>query len=88
MLIVHSPSKLGHFELNLDMMEISAVTGHRTPQMLKRYTHLRAEDLARKLDSSWNRAFKKAVHAHDCELGKMQFLCKVKDTQLLPYIML
>lgn len=37
------------FELGLDMMEVSAITGHKTPQMLKRYTHLRAEDLARKL---------------------------------------
>lgn len=31
------------------MMEIAAITGHKTLSMLKRYTHLRAEDLARKL---------------------------------------
>ena len=37
------------FELGLDMMEVSTITGHKTPQMLKRYTHLRAQDLARKL---------------------------------------
>jgi hypothetical protein len=30
-------------------MEAAAVTGHKTLQMLKRYTHLRAEDLAQKL---------------------------------------
>jgi hypothetical protein len=30
-------------------MALSAVTGHKTLQMLKRYTHLRAEDLARRL---------------------------------------
>ena len=33
----------------LDMMEIASITGHKTLHMLKRYTHLRAEDLARKL---------------------------------------
>jgi site-specific recombinase XerD len=30
-------------------MEVSAITGHKDLSMLKRYTHLRAEDLARKL---------------------------------------
>ncbi len=30
-------------------MEVAAITGHKTLQMLKRYTHLRAEDLAKKL---------------------------------------
>jgi integrase len=33
----------------LDMMEIATITGHKTLHMLKRYTHLRAEDLAKKL---------------------------------------
>lgn len=37
------------FEKGMSMMEVSAITGHKTLQMLKRYTHLRAEDLARKL---------------------------------------
>lgn len=37
------------FERGLDMMEVSAITGHKTLQMLKRYTHLRARDLAQKL---------------------------------------
>ena len=32
-----------------DMMEIAAITGHKTLSMLKRYTHLRAENLAHKL---------------------------------------
>lgn len=32
-----------------DSMEVASVTGHKTLQMLKRYTHLRAEDLAKKL---------------------------------------
>ena len=30
-------------------MEVAAISGHRTLQMLKRYTHLKAEDLAQKL---------------------------------------
>lgn len=37
------------FERGFDTMEASSVTGHKTLSMLKRYTHLRAEDLARKL---------------------------------------
>lgn len=31
------------------VMEVAAITGHKTLAMLKRYTHLRAEDLAAKL---------------------------------------
>lgn len=34
------------FEKELNVMEVSAITGHKTLDMLKRYTHLRAEDLA------------------------------------------
>lgn len=37
------------FEKGLNMMEVAAITGHKTLEMLKRYTHLRAEDLAGKL---------------------------------------
>lgn len=37
------------FEKGLNMMEVAAITGHKTLIMLKRYTHLRAEDLAQKL---------------------------------------
>ena len=37
------------FEFGLNPMEVAAITGHKTLVMLKRYTHLRAEDLARKL---------------------------------------
>lgn len=32
-----------------NILELSAVTGHKTVQMLKRYYHPRASDLARKL---------------------------------------
>lgn len=37
------------FEMGLNIMEVSAITGHQDLKMLKRYTHLRAEDLALKL---------------------------------------
>ncbi len=33
------------FERGLNLMQVAAITGHKTLQMLKRYTHLRAEDL-------------------------------------------
>lgn len=32
-----------------DSMEVASITGHKSLAMLKRYTHLRAEDLAKKL---------------------------------------
>lgn len=39
------------FELGtLDMMEIAAITGHKSLSMLKRYTHLKAQRLVRKLE--------------------------------------
>jgi integrase len=37
------------FEKGLNMMEVASVTGHRTLNMLKRYVHLRASDIALKL---------------------------------------
>ncbi len=37
------------FEKGLNTMEVSAITGHKTLGMLKRYTHLKASDLALKL---------------------------------------
>lgn len=37
------------FEQGLGVMEVAAITGHKTLHMLKRYTQLRAEDLAKKL---------------------------------------
>lgn len=37
------------FEKGFNPMEVSAITGHKTLQMLKRYTHLKAEDLAKRL---------------------------------------
>lgn len=41
------------FELGrLNIMEIAAISGHKTLSMLKRYTHLHAIKLAKKLDSN------------------------------------
>lgn len=37
------------FEKGLNVMEVGTVSGHKTLQMLKRYTHLRAEELALRL---------------------------------------
>jgi integrase len=37
------------FEKGLNIMEVASITGHKDLKMLKRYTHLRAEDLAAKL---------------------------------------
>ena len=37
------------FEKGLNVMEVAAITGHKDLRMLKRYTHLRAKDLAKKL---------------------------------------
>jgi len=31
------------------MMEVASITGHKDLRMLRRYTHLKAEDLALKL---------------------------------------
>ena len=38
------------FEKGLNAIQSAAITGHKTQQMLKRYTYLRAEDLAPLLD--------------------------------------
>ena len=37
------------FEKGLNVMEVAAITGHKDLRMLQRYTHLRAEDLAKRL---------------------------------------
>jgi len=41
------------FELgSMDMMEIAAISGHKSLSMLKRYTHLKATSLVRKLEGN------------------------------------
>ena len=44
------------FELNtLDVMEIAAISGHKSLSMLKRYTHLKAVKLVKKLEGNKHR---------------------------------
>jgi integrase len=38
------------FELGLNVMEVASITGHKELKMLARYTHLKAENLAKKLN--------------------------------------
>ena len=38
------------FEMGLTIPEVSLISGHRDPRMLFRYTHLRAEDVAARLE--------------------------------------
>ena len=39
------------FEMGLNTMEVATITGHKTLEMLNRYTHLRAESLVDRLVS-------------------------------------
>jgi integrase len=44
------------FELDsLDMMEVASISGHKSLSMLRRYTHLKAARLVRKLDGNRNK---------------------------------
>jgi integrase len=63
-------------EAGLSDQEVSAISGHKSMQMLKRYTHLRAEDLVERLDridtaprSSARRAAKKNRSRPAVDLG-------------------
>ncbi len=52
------------FELGtLDLMEIAAISGHKSLAMLKRYTHLKASNLVNKLEGTRNKG-KQAVINH------------------------
>ncbi len=52
------------FELGtLDMMEVAAISGHKSLSMLKRYTHLKAQKLVRKLEGNRHKG-KQAVLDH------------------------
>ena len=41
---VSSGWKASIFEKGLNPMQVASITGHKTLRMLKRYTHLKAED--------------------------------------------
>lgn len=64
------------FELGLDMMEVSAITGHKTLDMLKRYTQLRAEQIAAKMD-------RLALQAADSASLDVQIAAILKELRLL-----
>lgn len=52
------------FELGtLDVMEVAAISGHKSLAMLKRYTHLKAQRLVRKLEGSRNKG-KQVIFDH------------------------
>lgn len=52
------------FELGtLDIMEIASISGHKSLAMLKRYTHLRAQRLVKKLEGNKHRG-KQAILDH------------------------
>ncbi|SHI11552.1 site-specific integrase [Pollutimonas bauzanensis] len=58
------------FELGtLDIMEVAAITGHRSLSMLKRYTHLRAQKLVAKLDLGRKRAQRLASEYFSPQFG-------------------
>lgn len=38
------------FEMGLNMIEVASISGHKSLQMLRRYTHLQATELVKKLD--------------------------------------
>lgn len=40
-------------EAGLSDQKVSAISGHKSMQMLKRYTHLRAEDMVDELDEAF-----------------------------------
>ena len=42
-------------EKGLSDQEVATISGHKSMQMLKRYTHLRAEDLVARLDEARRR---------------------------------
>lgn len=45
------------FEHGLDLMEVASVTGHKTLSMLRNYTHLKAQNLAQKIDRATDSEF-------------------------------
>ena len=51
-------------EAGMDILRISAITGHSSLQMLKRYTHFRTSDLAAELDRN-RRDFKNPCHVDE-----------------------
>lgn len=73
------------FELGtLDMMEIAAISGHKSLSMLKRYTHLKAQRLVRKLEGNKHKG-KQAIldylipYPASVKMDMQQFRVKLLD---------
>lgn len=73
------------FELGtLDMMEVAAISGHKSLSMLKRYTHLKAQRLVRKLEGNKHKG-KQVVFDHlipypaTVQEENNQYLVKILD---------
>lgn len=68
----------------LDLMEVAAISGHRSLQMLKRYTHLKAQKLVRKLEGNRNRAHRAVIehmvpYPASCEDKENQIVVRLLD---------
>ncbi|MBK0096641.1 tyrosine-type recombinase/integrase [Erwinia sp. S63] len=72
------------FELGtLNVMEVAAISGHKSMNMLKRYTHLRATQLVSKLDARRRQAQKLATifipYPAEIEYKEGQYLLRFTD---------
>lgn len=68
----------------LDLMEVAAISGHRSLQMLKRYTHLKAQKLVRKLEGNRNKAHRAVIeqmvpYPASCEDKENQIVVRLLD---------
>lgn len=63
----------------LDLMEVAAISGHRSLQMLKRYTHLKAQKLVRKLEGNRNKAHRAVIE----QMVPYPASCEDKDNQII-----
>ncbi len=58
------------FELGFDASRVKEITGHKTYQMLARYTHLKAEDIARDMDRLEKERDRKSLEEVDEKSGE------------------
>jgi len=68
-------------EGGLSDQEVASISGHKSMQMLRRYTHLRAEDLVKKLDAVSERQKSPTQKAH---IESYAQVSPPDPTQLLP----
>lgn len=68
----------------LDLMEVAAISGHRSLQMFKRYTHLKAQKLVKKLEGNRNKARRAVIeqmvpYPASCEVLENQIIVRLLD---------